>query len=927
METYKNYKKHFFVSLFMMLSLCGWSDSLTGYVGEYIDLPEPAPPSSALEIHVCNFYIDDSRFNISKYLQVVGHKVYISKYFDGQLPVTVDVWYRRKDNGRVITPESTFYHYVTCRPVELSGFPTVGLNMEVGERKTIDWSCSPSSRLPYVNLNWTSSNNNIVSVDNYGELTAKSAGDAVITVENNAGPDKSFNVSVMGGSQPAPSPIMIVLPNYTETIKVGQKITLKPVISPTNAETTLTWSSNSTVATVTQDGVVEGIKVGEAKITVTTSNGKSAFCYVKVEANTIEATGISVLPEVKTIKVGESFTANYTLEPSNATTTVTWYSDDTSIATVTSSGKVTGVKAGTTYINAKTANGKEDWCKVTVEANTVLPTGIEVAPTSKTIKVGDSFTASYTLEPSNATTTVTWYSDDSGIASVSSSGKVTGVSPGTTYINAKTANGKEDWCKVSVEAKTVEPMNINISPASKTIKVGESFTATYSLEPSNATTTVTWYSDDSGIASVSSSGKVTGVSPGTTYINAKTANGKEDWCRVTVEDNSDGVVSVAGGFDHSLIVKKDGSLWSCGSNGFGQLGDGTTTNRHNPVKIMSDVSTATAGGWNSFIVKKDGSLWACGDNYAGQLGDGTTTVRHSPVKIMNGVVSVAASEFHIITVKKDGSLWTCGENLCGQLGDGTKTYKLTPVKILDEVASVAAGGPKFIEGSLNHSLIVKKDGSLWACGSNDFGQLGDGTTKERDTPVKIMEGVAQVAAGSQYTLIVKKDGSLWSCGYNYYGCLGDGTTTERHNPVKIMDDVASVAAGAHHSLMVRKDGTLWACGSNNYGQLGDGTTTDRHIPIKIMDGVASVAAGEFHTLIVKKDGTLWACGNNKDGKIGDGTTTDRHTPVQISLKTVGISDMKKQSPNDGSIYNLNGQRVTNPKKGVYIRDGKKVLMR
>lgn len=93
-----------------------------------------------------------------------------------------------------------------------------------------------------------------------------------------------------------------------------------------------------------------------------------------------------------------------------------------------------------------------------------------------------------------------------------------------------------------------------------------------------------------------------------------------------------------------------------------------------------------------------------------------------------------------------------------------------------------------------------------------------------------------------------------------------------------------------------------------------------------MDDVASIDAA-FHSLIVKKDGTLWACGRNHDGQLGDGTTTDRHNPVQIKFTTVGISDVKKQSLNDGHIYNLNGQRVSSPKKGLYIRDGKKVLMK
>ena len=275
------------------------------------------------------------------------------------------------------------------------------------------------------------------------------------------------------------------------------------------------------------------------------------------EPEVVEPTDITVSPSSKTIEVGKTFYVSYSLTPSNAETSVTWYSDDSSIASVSSSGLVKGIKAGTTYINAKTSNGKEDWCKVTVTSSSpVEPTDITVSPSSKTIEVGKTFYVSYSLTPSNAETSVTWYSDDSSIASVSSSGLVKGIKAGTTYINAKTSNGKEDWCKVTVTSSSpVEPTGITVSPSSKTIEVGGTFYASYSLTPSNAETSVTWYSDDSSIATVSSSGLVKGIKAGTTYINAKTSNGKEDWCKVTVTGGSGPSVTAS----NLVITSKSGS--------------------------------------------------------------------------------------------------------------------------------------------------------------------------------------------------------------------------------------------------------------------------------------------------------------------------------------------------------------------------------
>ena len=183
-------------------------------------------------------------------------------------------------------------------------------------------------------------------------------------------------------------------------------------------------------------------------------------------SDTVEPTGITVFPSTKTINVNETFYVSYTLTPSNAETTVSWYSDDTSIATVSSSGLVKGIKAGNTYINAKTSNGKTNWCTVTVTSSSDEPTGITVSPSSKTINVNETFYVSYTLTPSNANTSVTWYSDDTSIATVSSSGLVKGIKAGKTYINAKTSNGKEDWCTVTVTSAPVTASQLVITSKS-----------------------------------------------------------------------------------------------------------------------------------------------------------------------------------------------------------------------------------------------------------------------------------------------------------------------------------------------------------------------------------------------------------------------------------------------------------------------------
>ena len=363
-----------------------------------------------------------------------------------------------------------------------------------------------------------------------------------------------------------------------------------------------------------------------------------------------------------------------------------------------------------------------------------------------------------------------------------------------------------------------------------------------------------------------------------------------------------GVAAVAAGHSHSLALRIDGTLWAWGHNGgYGQLGDGTQTDRYFPVQVMSAVRAVGAGWYHTLAIKTDGSLWAWGDNEFGQIGDGTQTNRASPVQVLNGVAAVAGGWNHTLAIKTDGRLWAWGLNGYGELGDGTQTNRASPapgigLKVSYALQRIAAGA--------YHSLAIKPDGSLWAWGRNS-GALGDGTTTNRSRPVQVLTGVAAVAAGGYHTLALKTDGSLWAWGWNGSGQLGDGTMTDRLSPVQVLTGVAAVAAGYEHTLAVKTDGTLWAWGGNGGGQLGDGTTTNRASPVPILTGVAAVAAGWQHTLAIKTDGSLWAWGQNGDGQLGDGTTTNRASPVQVLTGVAAVAAGTKYTlavKTDGSLW-------------------------
>ena len=361
--------------------------------------------------------------------------------------------------------------------------------------------------------------------------------------------------------------------------------------------------------------------------------------------------------------------------------------------------------------------------------------------------------------------------------------------------------------------------------------------------------------------------------------------------------------------NHTFILKNDGSLWACGDNQYGQLGLGDATKRTTftlvTTNINNDVKQVACGNLGTYgftvILKNDGSVWSCGYNNQGQLGLNDTTQRYTFTKvttnISNDVKQVACGRQHTMILKNDGSLWSCGQNNYGQLGLSDTNYRTTFNKITTNINNDV----KEIVCYSDHTFIIKNDGSVWACGYNNLGQLGlnDKTNRTSFTQVtiNINNDVKQIACGEWHTMIVKNDGSLWACGSSGYGVLGLNTNTNSGSCIttftqvttSINNDVKQVVCGGQsyncYTYIIKNDGSLWVTGYNSMGVLGLNDTNNRtsftQVTTNINNNVKQIACGYSHAIILKNNGSLWACGYNDKGQLGLSDTTSPAVFTQL----------------------------------------------
>lgn len=367
----------------------------------------------------------------------------------------------------------------------------------------------------------------------------------------------------------------------------------------------------------------------------------------------------------------------------------------------------------------------------------------------------------------------------------------------------------------------------------------------------------------------------------------------------------------------SASAAVDSDVYTWGSNGFGQLGDGSapTAVRGTPDLVpVSSIVEASGGREHVLALTDDGTVVTWGSDAFGQLGNGLPLGNQSsPITVdgLSGVVDVDDGHYHSLALKSDGTVWGWGQNSLGQLAQGNDSDRV-PSPAQWGTVSNAVG----IFGGRDMTYVLTDSGSVLCSGGRGL-ECGRATGSEITDPVTVngLPDIVDIAGGRNHAVALADDGTVWTWGMNDFGQLGDDSKTDRATPQQVagLSGVVDVGAGAEHSLAVTSGGHVYTWGRNFRAELGLGNTVDRDVPVEVpgLSGIVEVDAGRSHSFAITGDGRLWAWGWNEFQQVNTSADDTIENPFQVS----GVTDVV--AAGGGQAYSF---ALTEPEAAV-LSDG------
>ena len=372
--------------------------------------------------------------------------------------------------------------------------------------------------------------------------------------------------------------------------------------------------------------------------------------------------------------------------------------------------------------------------------------------------------------------------------------------------------------------------------------------------------------------------------------------------------------AITAGRSHSCALHQAGTISCWGNNIWGQLGNGTDAEFLVPVQVVgiTDATAITAGWQHSCALHQTGTISCWGNNSSGQLGNITTTHSSVPVQVVGitDATDITTGTAHTCALHQDSTISCWGNNNWGQLGNRTDTWRSSvPVEVADitDATAITAGGGFTPDG---HTCALHQDSSISCWGSNNEGQLGNGTDDDSSVPVSVADIIdaTAIAAGDLHSCALNERGAIFCWGKNEHGQLGNLTYTWwslvtgewSWVPVEVADitDATAITTGGRihsevfsrkgHSCALHQGGKISCWGNNDEGQLGNRTETDNWMPMEIVGitDATTITTGGGHTCALHQGGKISCWGNNDYGQLGNRTDADYWTPMEI----VGITD-------------------------------------